>query len=185
MHRIVLQVEVSDQRSVSPVWPSSLNIAGDLWMDEGDLNRKGKVGAVLGKLVHCTQLFTYLPLVFTTTQVYESSSKMEQFVTRFLLRETMNQLQSLQVSLECAADTIEEQAGRERYNEWLGCLSAVNKEPKGWGWGEVLIGQCHPVVSRSGSYVSVYMMCCGRNRRTLGGAIQPCHYVSTFGHMKA
>ncbi|KAJ6661039.1 hypothetical protein lerEdw1_016840, partial [Lerista edwardsae] len=47
-------------------------------------------------------------------QVYESSSKMEQFVTRFLLRETMNQLQSLQVSLECAADTIEEQAGRER-----------------------------------------------------------------------
>ncbi|XP_053106033.1 N-terminal EF-hand calcium-binding protein 3 [Hemicordylus capensis] len=49
-----------------------------------------------------------------TKMVYESSSKMEQFVTRFLLRETMNQLQSLQVSLECAADTIEEQAGRER-----------------------------------------------------------------------
>ncbi|KAL8179326.1 UNVERIFIED_CONTAM: hypothetical protein K2H54_063546 [Gekko kuhli] len=45
---------------------------------------------------------------------YESSSKMEQFMTRFLLRETMNQLQSLHVSLECAADTIEEQAGRER-----------------------------------------------------------------------
>ncbi|KAH0619047.1 hypothetical protein JD844_018662 [Phrynosoma platyrhinos] len=39
---------------------------------------------------------------------------MEQFVTRFLLRETMNQLQSLQVSLEWAADTIEGQAGRER-----------------------------------------------------------------------
>uniref|UniRef100_A0A8D0B857 N-terminal EF-hand calcium binding protein 3 n=1 Tax=Salvator merianae TaxID=96440 RepID=A0A8D0B857_SALMN len=49
-----------------------------------------------------------------TKLVYESSSKMEQFVTRFLLRETMNQLQSLHVSLECAADTIEEQAGRER-----------------------------------------------------------------------
>ncbi|XP_066481231.1 N-terminal EF-hand calcium-binding protein 3 [Tiliqua scincoides] len=49
-----------------------------------------------------------------TKLVYESSSKMEQFVTRFLLRETMNQLQSLQVSLECAADTIEEQAGQER-----------------------------------------------------------------------
>ncbi|KAF7238948.1 N-terminal EF-hand calcium-binding protein 3 [Varanus komodoensis] len=48
------------------------------------------------------------------SQVYESSSKMEQFVTRFLLRETMNQLQSLQVSLECAADTIDEQTGRER-----------------------------------------------------------------------
>ncbi|NWT81445.1 NECA3 protein, partial [Lanius ludovicianus] len=45
---------------------------------------------------------------------YESSSKMEQFLTRFLLRETMHQLQSLQASLECAVDTVEEQAGRER-----------------------------------------------------------------------
>lgn len=39
---------------------------------------------------------------------------MEQFLTRFLLRETMQQLQSLQASLECAVDTVEEQAGRER-----------------------------------------------------------------------
>ncbi|NWR43917.1 NECA1 protein, partial [Regulus satrapa] len=46
--------------------------------------------------------------------VYETSSKMEQFLTRFLLRETMHQLQSLQASLECAVDTVEEQAGRER-----------------------------------------------------------------------
>ncbi|KGL98931.1 N-terminal EF-hand calcium-binding protein 3, partial [Charadrius vociferus] len=45
---------------------------------------------------------------------YETSSKMEQFLTRFLLRETMHQLQSLQASLECAVDTMEEQAGRER-----------------------------------------------------------------------
>ncbi|NWX00183.1 NECA3 protein, partial [Caloenas nicobarica] len=45
---------------------------------------------------------------------YESSSKMEQFLTRFLLRETMRQLQSLQASLECAVDSVEEQAGRER-----------------------------------------------------------------------
>uniref|UniRef100_A0A8C0UHS0 N-terminal EF-hand calcium binding protein 3 n=1 Tax=Cyanistes caeruleus TaxID=156563 RepID=A0A8C0UHS0_CYACU len=44
---------------------------------------------------------------------YETSSKMEQFLTRFLLRETMHQLQSLQASLECAVDTVEEQAGRE------------------------------------------------------------------------
>ncbi|NXG94208.1 NECA3 protein, partial [Stercorarius parasiticus] len=47
-------------------------------------------------------------------QRYETSSKMEQFLTRFLLRETMHQLQSLQTSLECAVDTMEEQAGRER-----------------------------------------------------------------------
>ncbi|NXK86563.1 NECA3 protein, partial [Formicarius rufipectus] len=46
--------------------------------------------------------------------VYETASKMEQFLTRFLLRETMHQLQSLQTSLECAVDTVEEQAGRER-----------------------------------------------------------------------
>ncbi|XP_049673537.1 N-terminal EF-hand calcium-binding protein 3 isoform X2 [Accipiter gentilis] len=45
---------------------------------------------------------------------YETSSKMEQFLIRFLLRETMHQLQSLQASLECAVDTVEEQAGRER-----------------------------------------------------------------------
>ncbi|NXG51696.1 NECA1 protein, partial [Psilopogon haemacephalus] len=47
-------------------------------------------------------------------QRYESSSKLEQFLTRFLLRETLQQLQSLQGSLECAVDTVEEQAGRER-----------------------------------------------------------------------
>ncbi|NWR62396.1 NECA3 protein, partial [Bucorvus abyssinicus] len=47
-------------------------------------------------------------------QRYETASKMEQFLTRFLLRETMHQLQSLQTSLECAVDTVEEQAGRER-----------------------------------------------------------------------
>ncbi|NXU44527.1 NECA3 protein, partial [Drymodes brunneopygia] len=46
--------------------------------------------------------------------VYETASKMEQFLTRFLLRETMHQLQSLQASLECAVDTVEEQAGRDR-----------------------------------------------------------------------
>ncbi|NWJ05040.1 NECA1 protein, partial [Crypturellus undulatus] len=47
-------------------------------------------------------------------QRYETSSKMEQFLTRFLLRETVSQLQSLQTSLECAVDIMEEQAGRER-----------------------------------------------------------------------
>ncbi|NXD67348.1 NECA3 protein, partial [Eolophus roseicapillus] len=47
-------------------------------------------------------------------QRYETSSKMEQFLTRFLLRETLQQLQSLQASLECAVDTVEEQAGRDR-----------------------------------------------------------------------
>ncbi|NXE99403.1 NECA3 protein, partial [Menura novaehollandiae] len=55
-----------------------------------------------------------LCILSPSPQRYETSSKMEQFLTRFLLRETMHQLQSLQVSLECAVDTVEEQAGRER-----------------------------------------------------------------------
>ncbi|NXK04318.1 NECA1 protein, partial [Herpetotheres cachinnans] len=55
-----------------------------------------------------------LPILSPSLQRYETSSKMEQFLTRFLLRETMHQLQSLQASLECAVDTVEEQAGRER-----------------------------------------------------------------------
>ncbi|NXD80911.1 NECA3 protein, partial [Halcyon senegalensis] len=55
-----------------------------------------------------------LRILSPSPQRYETSSKMEQFLTRFLLRETMHQLQSLQTSLECAVDTVEEQAGRER-----------------------------------------------------------------------
>ncbi|NXS47598.1 NECA3 protein, partial [Balaeniceps rex] len=54
------------------------------------------------------------PATAASPCIYETSSKMEQFLTRFLLRETMHQLQSLQASLECAVDTVEEQAGQER-----------------------------------------------------------------------
>ncbi|XP_063139916.1 N-terminal EF-hand calcium-binding protein 3 isoform X10 [Rattus norvegicus] len=43
---------------------------------------------------------------------YEQASKVDQFVTRFLLRETANQLQALQNSLEGASDTLEAQAQR-------------------------------------------------------------------------
>ncbi|XP_021562375.1 N-terminal EF-hand calcium-binding protein 3-like, partial [Carlito syrichta] len=41
---------------------------------------------------------------------YERASKVDQFVTRFLLRETASQLQALQSSLEGASDTLEAQA---------------------------------------------------------------------------
>uniref|UniRef100_A0A2K6V7H2 N-terminal EF-hand calcium-binding protein 3 n=1 Tax=Saimiri boliviensis boliviensis TaxID=39432 RepID=A0A2K6V7H2_SAIBB len=41
---------------------------------------------------------------------YEQASKVDQFVTRFLLRETVSQLQALQSSLEGASDTLEAQA---------------------------------------------------------------------------
>ncbi|GAB1288329.1 N-terminal EF-hand calcium-binding protein 1 [Apodemus speciosus] len=45
---------------------------------------------------------------------YQEASNLEQFVTRFLLKETWNQLQSLQNSLECAMETTEEQTRQER-----------------------------------------------------------------------
>uniref|UniRef100_A0A8C5PMV9 N-terminal EF-hand calcium binding protein 1 n=1 Tax=Leptobrachium leishanense TaxID=445787 RepID=A0A8C5PMV9_9ANUR len=49
-----------------------------------------------------------------TKKQYQKASKLEQFVTRFLLKETLNQLQSLQNSLECAMETTEEQTRLER-----------------------------------------------------------------------
>ncbi|XP_064410278.1 N-terminal EF-hand calcium-binding protein 1 [Latimeria chalumnae] len=49
-----------------------------------------------------------------TKKDYQESSNLEQFVTRFLLKETVNQLQSLQNSLECAMETTEEQTRHER-----------------------------------------------------------------------
>nr|XP_002710729.1 N-terminal EF-hand calcium-binding protein 1 isoform X1 [Oryctolagus cuniculus] len=49
-----------------------------------------------------------------TKKDYQEASNLEQFVTRFLLKETMNQLQSLQNSLECAMETTEEQTRQER-----------------------------------------------------------------------
>ncbi|XP_048203413.1 N-terminal EF-hand calcium-binding protein 3 isoform X2 [Perognathus longimembris pacificus] len=48
---------------------------------------------------------------------YEQASKVDQFVTRFLLRETVSQLQALQSSLEGASDTLEAQARGLRLDE--------------------------------------------------------------------
>ncbi|XP_047601839.1 N-terminal EF-hand calcium-binding protein 3 isoform X3 [Lutra lutra] len=48
---------------------------------------------------------------------YERASKMDQFMTRFLLRETVSQLQALQSSLEGASDTLEAQARGPRSDE--------------------------------------------------------------------
>ncbi|KFP88918.1 N-terminal EF-hand calcium-binding protein 1, partial [Apaloderma vittatum] len=62
---------------------------------------------------------------------YQEASHLEQFVTRFLLKETMNQLQSLQSSLECAMETTEEQTQQQRQGptkpevvQWPGKRSA-------------------------------------------------------------
>lgn len=48
------------------------------------------------------------------TQEYLGSTRLEQFVTRFLLKETGSQLQSLQSSLECAMEATAEQMCPER-----------------------------------------------------------------------
>ncbi|NXI64633.1 NECA2 protein, partial [Anseranas semipalmata] len=45
-----------------------------------------------------------------TKRVYESGSNVDQFVTRFLLKETANQTQSLLSSVESAVDAIDEQS---------------------------------------------------------------------------
>lgn len=57
---------------------------------------------------------TILKAMDKTKKDYQEASNLEQFVTRFLLKETLNQLQSLQASLECAMETTEEQTRQER-----------------------------------------------------------------------
>uniref|UniRef100_A0A8C6J3Z6 Uncharacterized protein n=1 Tax=Melopsittacus undulatus TaxID=13146 RepID=A0A8C6J3Z6_MELUD len=52
---------------------------------------------------------TILKAMDKTKKDYQEASNLEQFVTRFLLKETLNQLQSLQSSVECAMETTEEQ----------------------------------------------------------------------------
>lgn len=45
----------------------------------------------------------------SSIQEYQGSSVLGQFVTRFLLRETSTQLQSLQSSLDCAMEAVHDQ----------------------------------------------------------------------------
>lgn len=52
-------------------------------------------------------------------QDYQEATHLEQFVTRFLLKETTSQLQSLQSSLECAMETTAEQTRQERQGFWV------------------------------------------------------------------
>ncbi|XP_025957895.1 N-terminal EF-hand calcium-binding protein 2 isoform X6 [Dromaius novaehollandiae] len=51
-----------------------------------------------------------------TKRVYESGSNVDQFVTRFLLKETANQTQSLLSSVESAVDAIDEQTNPARHH---------------------------------------------------------------------
>ncbi|XP_041933380.1 N-terminal EF-hand calcium-binding protein 1 [Alosa sapidissima] len=57
---------------------------------------------------------TVLRAMDKTKKEYQESTHLEQFVTRFLLKETTSQLQSLQSSIECAMETTAEQTRQER-----------------------------------------------------------------------
>ncbi|XP_002940377.3 N-terminal EF-hand calcium-binding protein 2 [Xenopus tropicalis] len=50
-----------------------------------------------------------------TKRVYEKGTNVDQFVTRFLLKETANQIQSLLSSVESAVDAIDEQTNQKRH----------------------------------------------------------------------
>ncbi|KAG8437727.1 hypothetical protein GDO86_008439 [Hymenochirus boettgeri] len=50
-----------------------------------------------------------------TKRVYEKGTNVDQFVTRFLLKETANQIQSLLSSVESAVDAIDEQTNQIRH----------------------------------------------------------------------
>ncbi|XP_053556404.1 N-terminal EF-hand calcium-binding protein 2 [Bombina bombina] len=50
-----------------------------------------------------------------TKRVYEKGTNVDQFVTRFLLKETANQIQSLLNSVESAVDAIDEQTNQIRH----------------------------------------------------------------------
>ncbi|KAJ8303332.1 hypothetical protein KUTeg_019728 [Tegillarca granosa] len=53
-------------------------------------------------------------VLMTTSQKYPSAPSTEKFVTRFLMREVINQISALQRPLESASDVIDEQARQER-----------------------------------------------------------------------
>ncbi|NXF19460.1 NECA1 protein, partial [Rhodinocichla rosea] len=72
----------------------------------------GEYGNVLSVLENLN--ITILKAMDKTKKEYEEASSLEQFVTHSLLKETLNQLQSLQSSLECAMESTEEQSRQER-----------------------------------------------------------------------
>ncbi|XP_060041092.1 N-terminal EF-hand calcium-binding protein 2 [Erinaceus europaeus] len=69
-----------------------------------------------------------------TKKVYEGGTNVDQFVTRFLLKETANQIQSLLSSVESAVEAIEDQTSQIRQN---------HSKP-GHGMGETWYGSPTP-----------------------------------------
>uniref|UniRef100_F7DVL5 N-terminal EF-hand calcium binding protein 2 n=1 Tax=Ornithorhynchus anatinus TaxID=9258 RepID=F7DVL5_ORNAN len=91
------------RNSSTPLIPTTLNYFVDHMGDYED------VLASLETLNH-----SILKAMGYTKQVYERGTNVDQFVTRFLLKETANQIQSLLSSVESAVDAIDEQTNQIR-----------------------------------------------------------------------
>ncbi|KAB1273204.1 N-terminal EF-hand calcium-binding protein 2 [Camelus dromedarius] len=65
-------------------------------------------------IITTTTIFTII--FITVATVYEGGSNVDQFVTRFLLKETASQIQALLSSVESAVEAIEEQTSQIRHN---------------------------------------------------------------------
>ncbi|KAF7654028.1 hypothetical protein LDENG_00075710 [Lucifuga dentata] len=75
--------------------------------------------------------FAILKAMDKTKEEYQGSSVLGQFVTRFMLRETSSQLLSLQTSLQCAMEAVEEQSSplpRERKAPELTAVQMTGKQ---------------------------------------------------------
>ncbi|CAG11156.1 unnamed protein product, partial [Tetraodon nigroviridis] len=98
-----------DSNCFYPVFPS--NVDTDELCDyfSQHLGEYEKVLAALEDLN-----LSILKAMDKTKKDYQESTHLEQFVTRFLLKETTNQLHSLQSSLECAMETTAEQTRQEK-----------------------------------------------------------------------
>ncbi|KAM8916858.1 N-terminal EF-hand calcium-binding protein 1 isoform 1-T1 [Spinachia spinachia] len=68
-----------------------------------------------------------------TKEEYQGSSVLGQFVTRFMLRETSSQLSSLQRSLQCATEAVEEQSSPAPRDVKAPEATAVQKNGRRWG----------------------------------------------------
>lgn len=98
--------------------------------------------------LYCSTHTNPPPSPFVNWQDYQESTHLEQFVTRFLLKETTNQLHSLQSSLECAMETTAEQTRQEKYESSsdTNTHTQVIKKCKGtWNSLAPIIKFSHPV----------------------------------------
>lgn len=80
--------------------------------------------------------------------MYEGGSNVDQFVTRFLLKETANQIQSLLSSVESAVEAIEEQTSQIRCvrgTDWGTHSSLTLCAPQIWVHKFLHLSVCSPV----------------------------------------